>query len=138
MVIIGIGIGIAIIVGDEVLKWRKAAFRMPVLAVAVGIYLPLDLSVPIFLGGVLAALAARTGVDPENQKGMLFAAGLITGEALIGVLIAVPIVITHRDDVFALPAALQFGGWLGLLALAALGLYLYRTAISKPEPLARI
>jgi hypothetical protein len=111
---------------------------MPVLAVAVGIYLPLDLSVPIFLGGVLAALAARTGVDPENQKGMLFAAGLITGEALIGVLIAVPIVITHRDDVFALPAALQFGGWLGLLALAALGLYLYRTAISKPEPLARI
>jgi putative OPT family oligopeptide transporter len=137
MVIIGIGIGVAIIICDEILKWRKAAFRMPVLAVAVGIYLPLDLSVPIFLGGVLAAIAAKKGIDPENQKGMLFAAGLITGEALIGVLIAVPIVITHRDDVFALPAAWQFGGWLGLAALAALGAYLYRTATSKSEVVAR-
>jgi putative OPT family oligopeptide transporter len=128
MVIVGVGIGIAIIICDEILKWRKAEFRTPVLAAAVGIYLPLDLSVPIFLGGVLAAIVARKGIDPENQKGMLFSAGLITGEALVGVLIAVPIVLTHHDDVFALPPALQFGGWLGLLALAFLALYLYRTA----------
>jgi uncharacterized oligopeptide transporter (OPT) family protein len=115
------------------LKWRQASFRTPVLAAAVGIYLPLDLSVPIFLGGVLTAIVARKRVQPENQKGMLFAAGLITGEALIGVLIAVPIVITHRDDVFALPAGWQFGGWLGLLALAALAAYLYRTATTTAE-----
>jgi len=39
----------------------------------------------------------------------------------VGVLIAIPIVVTHRDDVFALPAALQFGGPTGLVLLAALG-----------------
>jgi putative OPT family oligopeptide transporter len=133
MVIIGVGIGIVIIICDEILKWRKASFRTPVLAAAVGIYLPFDLSVPIFLGGVVAAIAARKGIQPGNQKGMLFAAGLITGEALIGVLIAVPIVITHRDDMFALPAAWQFGSWLGLAALAALAAYLYRTATTTAE-----
>jgi putative OPT family oligopeptide transporter len=136
MVIAGAGIGVAIIVCDEILKWRKAAFRAPVLAAAVGIYLPLELSVPIFLGGVLAAIVARKGVHPENHQGMLFAAGLITGEALVGVLIAVPIVITHHDDVFALPAGLQFGGWLGLSILAALAVFLYRTALSTWAPAA--
>jgi putative OPT family oligopeptide transporter len=136
MVIAGAGIGVAIIVCDEILKWRKAAFRAPVLAAAVGIYLPLELSVPIFLGGVLAAIVARKGVHAENHQGMLFAAGLITGEALVGVLIAVPIVITHHDDVFALPGRLQFGGWLGLSILAALAIFLYRTALSTWAPAA--
>jgi putative OPT family oligopeptide transporter len=131
MVIAGAAIGVGIIVCDEILKWRKARFRAPVLAAAVGIYLPLELSVPIFLGGVLAAAVARKGVDPENHQGMLFAAGLITGESLVGVLIAVPIVLTHRDDVFALPGGLQFGGWLGLLIVAALAGFLYRTAVAN-------
>jgi len=131
MVILGVGIGIAIILCDEILKWRKAAFRTPVLAAAVGIYLPLELSVPIFLGGVLASLAARKQADPDNHQGMLFAAGLITGESLVGVLIAIPIVLTHHDDVFALPAALQFGGAVGLMILAALAYLLYRAAIAK-------
>ena len=144
MVLAGVGVGAGIIVCDEILKARKAGFRTPVLAAAVGIYLPMDLSVPIFIGGVLAWMAERTfasaplpGIAPEPQekeragrKGMLFAAGLITGEALVGVLIAIPIVATGRDDVFALPASLQFGGWLGLLVVAALAVWLYRAAVS--------
>jgi uncharacterized oligopeptide transporter (OPT) family protein len=132
MVLLGIAIGIVIIICDEILKWRKAAFRTPVLAAAVGIYLPLELSVPIFLGGVLAAIVARQQGGSENHQGMLFAAGLITGEALIGVLIAIPIVVTHHDDVFALPQALQFGGWLGLVVLAVVAYFLYRAALAKP------
>jgi len=63
-----------------------------VLAVAVGIYLPLELSVPIFLGGLIAHLVERRlGVRDETpeaerakRNGILFAAGLITGEALMG------------------------------------------------------
>jgi putative OPT family oligopeptide transporter len=129
MVMIGIAIGAVLIITDQILLWRKCEFRVPVLAAAVGIYLPLELSVPIFLGGVIGSLAAkRRGGEgeSENQRGMLYAAGLITGESLVGVLIAVPIVITHRDDVFALPPSLQFGGGLGLCALALLGFFLYR------------
>jgi len=145
MVLAGVGVGAAIIVCDEILKARKAGFRTPVLAAAVGIYLPIELSVPIFFGGVLAWLAERTiaaaavqGVAPVREeaervgrKGMLFAAGLITGEALIGVLIAIPIVTTGRDDVFALPPELRFGGWLGLAILAALSWWLFRVATDR-------
>jgi putative OPT family oligopeptide transporter len=134
MIIAGSGIGIAIIICDEILKWRKASFRAPVLAAAVGIYLPLELSVPIFLGGILAAIVAHKQAETENHQGMLFAAGLITGEALVGVLIAIPIVLTHHDDVFALPAGLQFGGWLGLVILSALAFFLYRTALAPSAP----
>ncbi|HPF25282.1 MAG: oligopeptide transporter, OPT family [Steroidobacteraceae bacterium] len=135
---IGIGalIGVAIIVWDVILKNRGAKFRAPVLAVAVGIYLPLELSVPIFIGGVLSYLVARSfGADKSEEeierlhrKGMLFAAGMITGEALLGIVIAAAIVIRERPDALALPAAWQFGGWLGLLLLAFLAAALYRTA----------
>ena len=130
MVLIGIAIGVVLIICDQILAWRKIEFRVPVLAAAVGIYLPLELSVPIFLGGVLAALVARRRGEAENQRGMLYAAGLITGESLVGVLIAVPIVVTHRDDVFTLPHALQFGGGVGLVALAVLAYFLYRAGLS--------
>jgi hypothetical protein len=62
---------------------------------------------------------------------MLFAAGLITGEALMGIGIAVPIVLTERDDVLALAESLQFGGWLGLTLLAVVAVLLYRAAIKR-------
>ena len=104
-----------------VLKAKKAPFRVPVLAAAIGIYLPLETMVPIFLGGLLNYLVTRTfgkglsedEVEKRNRKGMLFAAGLITGEALMGILMAIPISHAGRGDVFALPAGLQLGGSAG-------------------------
>jgi putative OPT family oligopeptide transporter len=134
MIAIGGLIGAAIIVADELLKRRNAPFRAPVLAVAVGIYLPLELSVPIFTGGLLAFLVERRlGVHGESaeaerakRNGVLFAAGLITGEALMGIFIAIPIVSSGRADVLALGEALQFGEWFGLAVVATLALWLYR------------
>ena len=136
MIGVGAAIGAAIIVLDEILKSRGAKFRVPVLACAVGIYLPMDLAVPIFFGGLLAHLVEKhfgPGLDAEgreriHQKGTLFAAGLITGEALMGIFIAIPIVFSGRSDVLALPAALHFGGWLGLLMLGGLAWLMYRMA----------
>ena len=135
MVAIGAVIGAAIISWDVWLERRGAKFRAPVLAVAVGIYLPLELSVPIFVGGLIAHLVERrlgvagTGDEGERAKrnGMLFAAGLITGEALMGIFIAIPIVSSGRGDVLALPANLQFGEWLGLVLVGALAAWLYAT-----------
>jgi putative OPT family oligopeptide transporter len=141
---VGAAIGGVIIAIDEVLKAKRATFRMPVLAAAVGIYLPLELSVPIFLGGLLAwfcerALKANSRVATSEEaerigrKGMLFAAGVITGEALMGIVIAIPIVVSGRADVLALPPGLRLGQlpageWIGLALLALLAFWLYRTA----------
>jgi len=152
MVAIGALLGIAIIVVDEILGARGASFRAPVLAAAVGIYLPLDVTMPIFVGGLLAWLAERTlrarsaraahgapldagALERLGRRGVLYSAGLITGEALMGIVIAIPIVAAGRADVLALPAELHFGQWLGVLVLAAIAALLYRTATAPEVPL---
>jgi hypothetical protein len=61
--------------------------------------------------------------------GTLFAAGLITGEALMGIFIAIPIVAAGRADVLALPADMQLGRGFGLILLAIIAWLLYRTAV---------
>ncbi len=96
----------AIIALDVASSIDAPSFRTPVLAVAIGIYLPLELSVPIFAGGLISMLASRgtpAGGQSREPGGLLFAAGLITGEALIGILMAIPIVVASDPDVFALP-----------------------------------
>ena len=138
---IGAAIGAVIIAIDEVQKKRNANFRVPVLAAAVGIYLPLDLTVPIFLGGLLAHIVertvrARTGsqdVERIHRRGVLFSAGLITGEALMGIMIAIPIVASGRADALALPGNLQFGEFVGLIVLALVAYVLYRIAVSSSK-----
>jgi len=96
---------------------------IPVLPVAIGIYLPFTLSVPILVGGIIRALVDRklsalspnneeeemandwemaikkTGVKPKekaHRTGLLFSAGLIAGEALLGVFSAF-LIIGHVD-----------------------------------------
>ena len=137
MIAIGGVVGALIIAFDAWLKSRNSTFRVPVLAAAIGIYLPLELMVPIFLGGVIAYLVERKHkLEPHDEAerdrihrpGTLFSAGLITGEALMGIAIAIPIVLSARGDVLALPAMWHFGQWAGLAVLAWVGWYLYRTA----------
>ena len=147
MIAAGAVIGAGIIALDEWLKSRRAKFRVPVLAAAIGIYLPLELMVPIFIGGLLSHLVERKhkiGDDEEardriHRPGTLFAAGLITGEALLGIAIAVPIVVSGRADVLALPESFQFGQWVGLAVLIVVGWLLYRVgtksrALGDAEP----
>ena len=143
IIAIGAGVGAVIIALDEWLKATGKTFRVPVLAAAIGIYLPLELMVPIFLGGLLAYLVERrhgmvgsadeSARDRLHRPGTLFAAGLITGEALMGILIAIPIVATGRPDVIALPENLQFGKYVGLAILAVVAWLLYRTG-AKANP----
>ena len=137
MIGIGAVVGATVIAFDEWLKMRKSSFRVPVLAAAIGIYLPLELMVPIFLGGLLAHFVERKrGLDRSDEAardrvhlpGTLFSAGLITGEALMGIAIAIPIVLSGKEDVLAAPAWLQFGKWIGLAVLAVIAWLLYRTA----------
>jgi putative OPT family oligopeptide transporter len=135
---VGAGIGAVIIAIDSWLKASGKKFRVPVLACAIGIYLPIELMVPIFLGGLVSYVVERaSGVNRDDeeavgkvhQRGTLFAAGLITGEALMGIAIAFPIVWSERLDVLNLPESLQFGGWLGLLLLAFIAWLMFRVSV---------
>ncbi|KAF1691706.1 oligopeptide transporter, OPT family [Pseudoxanthomonas jiangsuensis] len=136
MIAIGGVIGALVIALDGWLKARGSRFRVPVLAAAIGIYLPLELMVPIFLGGLLAHLVERfhkvraddeAALDRVHRPGVLFSAGLITGEALMGIAIALPIVITQDPEVLALPFGLGAAAqWVGLAVLALVGWLLYR------------
>ncbi|MDW3192303.1 MAG: oligopeptide transporter, OPT family [Cytophagales bacterium] len=97
MVYIGGAIGITIIIIDQYLKSRNSSFRMPVLAVAVGLYLPFELDSAIFVGGILAyfvnkSISGRDMMENAKNAGLLLASGLITGEALMGIIIAIAIV----------------------------------------------
>lgn len=135
MIGLGVIVGVLTIALDEWLKVRGSNFRVPVLGAAIGIYLPLELMVPIFIGGVISWLVERkhklAGDEDERDRihrpGTLFSAGLITGEALTGIVIAVPIVVSNRADVLALPDILQFGQVVGLAVLAVVAWLLYRS-----------
>lgn len=93
MIYWGAGIGISIIVIDRFLLRAGSAFRMHIMPVAVGIYLPLSLSVPILAGGIASMLVARAAGGDEKarnaqSRGVLFASGLVAGEAITGVVLA--------------------------------------------------
>ena len=148
MIMIGALIAAAIIAADKYLERRGAGFRAPVLAVAVGIYLPLELTVPIFAGGLIAFLAQRSlrrrkrqmggndayeeAVQRAKRRGLLFASGLITGEALVGILLAIPFAAAQSTQVLALAPEgfAPFANVLGLVAFGCFIAWLYRVARS--------
>ena len=91
MIYAGAILGIVIIMIDQYQAFRKADFRVPILAVAIGIYLPIELTLPIFVGGMLNHFASKTASEEGKNNGLLIASGLITGEALMAIFIAVPL-----------------------------------------------
>lgn len=147
MIIIGAIVAVINIVIDQMLKKRGSTFRAPVLAVAVGIYLPIELSVPIFIGGMIAWASSKAvkkmaeekgenaeeAVEAAGQRGLLFSSGLITGEALIGIILAIPFAILESTEALRiLPAEY---GWiaqiLGVGVAIAFMMWLYRVAVAR-------
>ena len=139
MIAIGAAIGAAIIIFDLYLKRCGSRWSAPVLAVAVGIYLPLDVSTPILAGGLVAEMVDRwhrthsVGGDHEKlkQNGMLFAAGLITGEALVGIFIAMCIWAYKNPDVLSVGAELPGGKWFAAVILAGFCYWIFRAGTPR-------
>ena len=128
LVFAGAGIGVA----AEIL-------RIPVLPFAVGIYLPIHLSVPIMTGGLVRLWFEKRRCRSEEarrdtvERGVLYTSGMIAGEGLIGILLAVFAIIPVGKDAageaVSLGSAIDLsrltsglGGWAALLSLAAFGL----------------
>lgn len=110
---------------------------LPSLAVAIGIYLPIELTATIMIGGFLRKLMDRKNKASscENSKGVLFCSGLIAGEGLMGVLLAILTVtkITDKISVGAkLPEGLRLAGSIIILA-ALIALIVYNNRPAKDE-----
>ncbi len=115
---IGLGglIGLGIIGADLVLEKRGSVFRAHIMPMAVGLYLPFSLSIPILIGGLMRSVLDRrigrertpAGAAPDgsrtrqkgrdgaptsrpHDRGILFGSGLIAGEAILGILLAIPL-----------------------------------------------
>ncbi len=148
MILIGVGVGAAVIVIDAILERRDGIARLPVLAVGIGIYLPPTISVTIVIGAFVGWLidrrlrrrAAATGADLKlladrpNRRGVLLASGLIVGESLIGVLIAGIIGVSGNQAPLALvgPGFDTIAQWLGLAAFIAVCAGFYRRVLYQP------
>ena len=142
IIYIGAGIAVIIIAFDQYLKSKGSNFRMPVLAVAVGLYLPFELDSSIFVGGVLAymltkATKSNKNVERGNNAGLLLASGLITGEALMGILIAglTVGVMKSGGDPNAMRIFEDVSSWPGLIIFGLIIYFIYKVVIkvSKEE-----
>ncbi len=96
LIVLGTGIGLGVLVLDTALARRGSAFRLHLMPIAVGLYLPFGLAVPIFVGGAIEGWQRRRsgrsrGTLARVDRGVLFASGVVAGEALIGVGIALAI-----------------------------------------------
>jgi putative OPT family oligopeptide transporter len=142
---IGACIGVLFILIDEVLK-RTSSWRIPVLAVALGIYMPLEITVPVLIGGLISYFSEKrlkkakktlgdqyeSVVQKAGQRGLLMASGIVAGEALIGILIAVLIVFfpAVKEAVGALVVSEDLKVVFGMGLFGFLCIYLYKVSSS--------
>jgi putative OPT family oligopeptide transporter len=107
-------IGVAIAITLEILQ-------IPVLPVAIGLYLPLELSSTIMIGGAIRWFIDKKRNISENDEtngGVLFSSGLIAGEGLVGIILAIFAAVGL--DIKLPFTTGQFGGVVLLVLMAAL------------------
>ncbi|MDG1089450.1 MAG: oligopeptide transporter, OPT family [Candidatus Marinimicrobia bacterium] len=124
MIYAGAVLGVLIIMLDQYQLKRGAEFRVPILAVAIGIYLPIELTLPIFVGGMLNHFAGKTASETGKNNGLLLASGLITGEALMAIFIAIPLFYDKNFwPEYALPTPYNDIVALALISAIVVGLF---------------
>lgn len=137
-VYIGLGLGVVLVIVDQLLKRNTRSLCLPPLAVGMGIYLPPSVQTPLVVGAVLGYflrkhMKAKLGAEQAKageRRGTLFASGLIVGESIVGVLLAGVIVVSVSNGGSESPLAIvgkdfaDTAEWLGLLVFVAfLGIF---------------
>ena len=147
----GSGLNLQMVLLGAVIAVVLIRLSMPVMSVAIGIYLPLGLSVPIMLGGVISYIALRsahlridgtldrepsseavTAAKEVESRGVLIGAGFIAGESIMGVFVAILIVMKIN-----LPELLGIGVLGNLFSLAFfawfVGIFIWLATRALPE-----
>lgn len=107
---------------------------IPVLPVAIGLYLPLELSSTIMIGGVIRWMVDKKSVDKNNEAsgGILFCSGLIAGEGLVGILLAILAVVGVAEKI-NLSAIFSTGTIGGIVLLAIMIACVFVFALPKKK-----
>lgn len=144
MIALGSGVAVICVVIDEFLKRRGR--RLPVLAVGLGIYLPLDSSTPMVIGGLLSLVLQMrlNGLYPRvtehlkqigvhQHRGLLLACGIVAGASLMGVVLAIPFAWQESSDALRLmPEGYQtLASVLGAVSTMVLCLWIYRVVMRR-------
>ena len=151
-ILIGVSIGIALIIIDILLKKSSAnKYSLPVLAVGMGIYLPPAINMPLFIGSALAwwiksriashsTDATRTkNLEKAERTGTLFAAGLIVGESLVGVIMAFIIAASVTSGSSDAPLSLGLKDWdvagqfIGLAIFIAVAMFFAKRVLNSAK-----
>lgn len=142
MIILGAAIILCIIGLNLILD--KKGLGLSTLAVAIGMYLPLTSSMPLFIGASFAWLngyhfqkrlssQSKEQQSTLQQKNILLSCGLVAGSALIDVLLAIPFGISHDPDIFRLMPANN--DWLAqsfaIISVILLGLWFHKNITSS-------
>ena len=136
MIGVGVVLGVVLVVLDEVMGMMKW-LRLPPLAVAIGIYLPMSATLPITLGSVIGHwynTRVRHAANPARAErlGVLVASGMIVGESLFGVLLAALIAGTFNDAPLAIvPADFAYANPIGAVVFVGLVAALYVWALRR-------
>ena len=116
---------------------------IPVLPFAVGLYLPIHLSTPMIVGGLVRLYFEKKQNETDKERkrkvenGVLYSSGLIAGEGLIGIMLAVFAIINIGDeslgDIINLSEKIDLGNWGGLAFFAVLTASLYYFIVKKKK-----
>jgi putative OPT family oligopeptide transporter len=103
---VGVLVGLALVIVDEVLRRTTRTLSLPPLGAAMAIYLPSDIIVPVIIGAVIGWVYERSVRDkpwgPSAQRvGVLLASGLVVGESLMAVLLAGLSIVTNTGEPLA-------------------------------------
>lgn len=134
MLMLGMGAGCVLIGLDAALR-RAGRGALPPLAVGIGIYLPMSISMTLATGAILGHIVNRLSGGGSGHRGTMLASGLIVGESLTGVALACLSALSGRDAPLALlPASMgTVAQPAGLVAFGALCIWFCRTQLkSRP------
>lgn len=127
MVIYGAILGVVILIIDRLFLHGKS-FRLHLMPLAVGIYLPVTLAYPILIGGLIRFFVdrKRKSQDESKDQGVLLSSGFIAGEAITGVVVAIFLYLNINLKIEGMSPYIK--EMLSLFAFCAIASYLYKMA----------
>ena len=106
MLAMGIALAMIAFVIQQVVVKQQRSFSL--IAFSVGMYLPLSSTTPLFLGAIFAYWVQRkqqqVNMEDKQQQAMLLASGMVAGAALMDVILAIPLALSHNPNLLRLAA----------------------------------